>query len=351
MTEPDWSDATLPHRLTVTLLDPVTREPVGTLGVSEDGCEVTESMDAATRASARVTVPDWGEYRDGAWVRIDHTVDGTDWSETLFTGFVWTEGAAYRDGTLRAEPELVSALKALETCQLAWPYALDAGAWASAGCAAMCDAAMQPYRVEPTFVDHLFGEASVWDVGETHLDVLADLCALQGDDYDVTGDGTVRLLKRPDPAAVDPSFSLDCDAPGTPVLAAGLEVSTQRHQTINRAIVTYAGDDGDIWCGYSDADDATAAARRGYIVSETFDLDDAPDPCTALGLQRLAAERLEEARDGTGDEWSVRALWLPVHAGDVGTFAPPGGAPRRVQVREAVKTAGTWRVDLTLREV
>ena len=351
MTAPDWTDPTLPHRLTVTMLDPATRATVGTLEVSEDGCEVTESLDAATRASARITVPEWSRYVDGSWVRLTHTVDGTDWSEDLFTGFVWADDAAYRDGVLRAEPELVSSLKALETCQLAWPYVLDAGAWSSAGCVAMCEAAMQPWRMESGFVDHLFGEAAVWDVGETHLDVLADLCGLEGDDYDVSGDGTVRLLRRPDPDAVEPAFSLDADAPDTVVLASGLGVSTQRRQTANRAIVTYTGDDGDTWCGYSDAAGATAAARRGYIVSETFDLEDAPDPCTAMELQRLAAERLEEANADGGDEWTVRSLWMPVHAGDVGTWTPPGGTPRRVRVIEATRTAGTWRTDLTLREV
>lgn len=327
------------------------------LDVENSGCSITEGYYEGTRISAALSVPDWSGYDGYAWVRMTHGVEGTGYSQRLFTGFVWDEGATLTRGALSASPHCVSALKALDGDYTTHAVSVGRGGTAKAVAEQLLKGAARPLRFESGCPDHRFAESRVWDAGTSRLSLLNDLCDLMSARADVDPDGVVTLSRYVAPSQRAASRWIDGDAHGV-VLSADISRSSEAHQTPSRVIVTWSGSEGggdarhDVSIsGYADlpARSAFAWQRRGYLLSDVRQMNDMGDPRNVSHAQQLARSYLPG--ESTGTEWDVSMLWLPVHEGDVVQFRPPGMDWRKCLCKSLDIDLNKWTIKATLKEV
>ena len=351
MSEPDWASGEIGHRLVVEMVDPIDHASVrGALQVS--GGKVSWDAYSDTRASATIDVVDWSAYVPGSWLRVVHEVPAFGWSETLITGFVWDDGSpTTRSGGTSSSPSVMSAMKALQTDLMPCPMTVAEGGTASEAIAAVCgkDVPRRPYRILPGFADRRFTATRTYDVGDARLKILFDLCDACGARMDVDGDGTVTFARYVAPSGREPVASITCDAGDAVVLGSGIGRASSAAQDVNRSIVTWRDGD-DVVSGFADVPETSdlAPGRRGYSVAELHQIDDMSEPHTAAHAAEMAAGFL--GAGGSTVEWSISTMWLPVRAGDVVAFAPPGEASRRCVVKSLDADLSSWTMSMTLKE-
>ena len=347
----DWTDRELIHGLEVQMLDPVSRDAIGTLDPSYQGSTVTEGLSDSTYSSATLTFPDWSLWIENSWLRIVHTVPARDFSETLFTGFVYDEGAELYHGILRATPNLRSSIAAFEKHSLEGPFYAGEGSSAKQALESVLDHIGQPWRIAAGFTDYRFSDTRCWDPGTYWLSLAEDLLELCGGTVMADPDGTVVCKRDVDPASMSPSFSLNSDDEHTLVLDCKIKRSGNSRTVPGRTIVWFRDGEEQV-SGYAEVSSSNQASpsRRGYTVDDVVQLDDMDEPRTSARAAAIAKERVEKL-SAVVRAWDVKTMWFQVHAGDVGEFAPPGMESRKVRVADARKDLRSWTMDLTLEEV
>lgn len=350
MSEPDWTSTELLHRLKVQQLDPLTHEPLAELGVS--GGSVSWDYYADARVSASLVVPDWTEYTAGRWLRLIHSVAGTDYERTLMTGYVWDDGGATSlSGGTSANPSLMGALKALQTDVLTAPITVAVGGYAEAVIKTICTGAVpsRSYELLSGYINHRYTSLHTIDTGTSRLSALYDVCDTAGDRLDVDGEGVVTIERYVAPSERTATMLIDADAPDTVVLD-GVSRSTSQPQEANRVLVTWRDGDESV-SGYADVSSTSelAPGRRGYSIAEVKELTDMTEPHSAAHAAELAATYVKSQASQV--EWTVSTMWLPLAGGDVVMWAPPGEDARKCLVKSCDADLTTWTLTLTLKEV
>lgn len=356
MIEPDWRSVSLAHRLRVDMVDPIDHSlRRGQLEVS--GGRASTDIEADTRASLALEAVDWTQWVPGSWVRVTHSVG--DWSETLFTGFLASDGHRWASGGETASPRFYGALKAIEGDRLTRPLVAGIGARSSELIGRVLDGATPPreWRLLPGFSDSRYQNVTVFDAGRGRLDVLSDLCDACGARYGVTADGVVTVGADVAPSLMEPTFELDAGASDTTVLAGSVTRSDGALTAASRSIVTHrasssAASSSRAVSGWADVPSSSqlSSGRRGFTVAEVHEVSDMTDPVSDAHAAMLARDWLP--RDSEAPvEWQLDSAYLPVSAGDVGWWAPDGGRRRLVQVVCRDVDLATWVESLTLREV
>lgn len=352
MTAIDWTDQKLDHRLTCYMVDPNNHDVIlDVLELDLTGNQVTWGYETNTKVSAKISITDWNQYIDNAWIRLVHTIDGTDYERSLFTGFIWDDGMFYKSSVYGASPSLMGSLKALELDKLTAPITIGEGAFAKNLLKNILDKSGQDYHIASNTGNYRYTDTSVMDAGEKILDCVQNVCETASCEYHVSGDGVIQIVRYIIPSTANPKLEIDSNAGNTVVLAANLSHSTTRRQVASRSIVVYKQDE-DVMVSYADVSSKHQASpkRRGYTVAEVHEVRDLAEPVTQKSLSDLAKEYLTED-SASSTEWSVTCMWLPLEEGDVVMFAPPGQDMRKCLCKTVDADLHAWTVGLTLQEV
>lgn len=354
----DWSSPEVQHRLTVELVNATDHNSVlCPVELESSGNKISEGYYEDTRISASLSVIDWSAFDGYAWLRLTHSVDGTSYSETMLTGFVWDEGATVSRGVLTASPYVMSALKALANDYTTGALSVGQGGTAKSVASSVCRAAGRPIRFTGACPDFRFSDTRVWDAGTKRLDVLNDLADLMGARIDVDVWGSVVFDRYAAPSTREASMWLDAETPSV-VLSSDMKRSSDVHQTAGRAIVTWSGSEGDgdarhdvNVSGFADVSSRSvfSATRRGYQLSDVTQLNDMAEPHNASHAQQLARTCLPD--ETSGNEWDVELLWVPIHEGDVVMFRPSGMEWRKCLAKSLDIDLNKWTISATLKEV
>lgn len=349
----DWGDPELSTTVQVLQVDAHDRDSVlGTL----DFTAVTISYGYYTdsRVSAKVTTLEADRLIDGAWLRVVLEVDGQEWQQELFTGYVsGVDESRGPGGMVETSLELSSALMALDSDALPNLFCVGERATARQAIASIMDRAGMPWRFEAGAGDYRFTSTRLYDPGESLLSVLFDVAGTADMRIDVDGHGTVVFAGYTRPASVSPAVALDSDGPRSVVLASSVGRSSDQYAAANRSIVVWKDDDDSFITGYADVPSSSSGsyARRGVRVAEVHELQDMPEPRSVAHAQQLAQRYLQDDASW-GTEYQASVMWSgDVRCGDVVSFAPPGGAPVKVLVSAVDSDPLGMRMDLTLKEV
>lgn len=356
MSTPDWTNSELDHEFHVYMVDPIDHDStLGELEVYADGASITWSKsDDGIGVTASVEVPDWTKWIDNTWLRIIHRIPSHNYERVLGTFIVWDEGASGGLDTYTGSPELVSVFRGLEYDLM--PYILGIGKGASLKNVIARVMGQTPiqYRLSG-FKDYRFNEPYIFDVGESRLEVLRQLCSLSGNDIWPDSDGLVRISAKQYGYSAMPIYAIDCDAERSIVYEGSVHSFSDSRQVAGRSIAVWNGreeDGAESISGYMDVRSKHFASpqRRGYIVAELHELEDLPDPKSLRHVQDLASRWLvEDTQVSKG--WDIETVWLPFIAGDFIEFKPPGQDFRTCMIESITANLGSWTTSMSLREV
>lgn len=358
MSTPNWHSSELDHEFHVYMVDPVDHDSVlGELEVYADSGSVTwsEGDGDGVGLTASLEVPDWTKWIDGTWLRITHEIPSYRYSRILGTFIVWDEGASGGLDTYTGSPELVGVFRGLEYDLMPNILVVGEGASMKTAISRVLDASPISYQFSGSFKDYRFTEPHIFDAGESRLNVLRDLCDLGGNTIYPGDKGFVLITPKPTPYNTSPSFTIDCDSADSIVYEGTVHPESDSRQVAGRSIAIWNGreDEGAAsLSGYADvsANHFASPQKRGFIVSEVHEVDDLPYPRTQIHLQTLARKWLKDDSTATVS-WNLETSWLPLVAGEIVTFRPPGGSFRKCKVDTISANLGSWTSSLTLKEV
>lgn len=353
----NWADGEISHVVRALAVDAhdhasVIRE----MDLAEDAGTVTGEYYSDTRSQAAPALADWSQWPTNAWVRIVHEVPAANYSQTLFTGFVWDEGrGSETGGVVPAKPTLMSAVKALDVELLCTPHTV--GEWLTMSdffgrLMAEGAAGPRPWRRGTNFRDYRFSEPRTWGPDVSVLSCVNDLCDLAVCRLDVDPDGTLRLDGYVSPRERAPRCTIDANDPRGVVVEGSVTPGGDERQTPSRYLLWRSDSaNGEETYGWGWADragnDPHGSWQRGYAVTKADSVSDS-DGVTDFWSE--ARRRLAGTDAGTR-EWQVSTMFLPLSEGDVVDFAPLDAGPRRCLVKSCETNLGAMTCALTLKEV
>ena len=359
MSTPNWSDPELDHEFHVYMVDACDHNSIlGELEVYSDSASVSWSQgdDQGIGLTASIEVPDWNQWVKGSWLRIVHRIPSCNYSRILGTFIVWDEGVSGGLNSYTSSPELVGVFRGLEYDLLINNFSIGEGASMKDVMRRVMDATPIECRFSGTYNDYIFSGSYIFDVGESRLDVMRDLCDMGGDIMWPGDTGYVLITAKQDLINSMARFTIDCDSEDSIVYEGSVQEVTTARQVAGRSIAVWNGDDEDegqvSLSGHSDVSSNHFASpgRRGYVVAELHELEDLSPPRTLIHVQEEAKRWLKE--DSTSvTQWNIQTMWLPVVSGDIIDFRPPGGKFRHCVIDTVNADLGNWSTSMTLREV
>ena len=148
----------------------------------------------------------------------------------------------------------------------------------------------------------------VYDIGESYLDILYDICDKTDNRMDLDGHGRVTLSQSVDHSMVDPIWTLDYNDPRSMIIEGSVKMDAQIDDVPSRAIVINQNIIGyvDVPSSYS-----YSAAHRGYIKAEKYSESSATNTKKAIDM---ATKYLNSYT--LGGQWTMDCLYFPCHCGD-----------------------------------
>lgn len=306
----DWSDQTMPHWITVQMLQPQMLDSViGELeGIDLSNSSVSANYSTDTRTSAKLRVVN-GNWVRGSWLRI--IAHYPDYERELGTYVV------------SGEPfQLSGSVYDLELQSLLWAYAQDECPWpltVSSGANVVNCAKNECGSFKTNFPQSSAKttESITYDAGTNRLKRHFDLLAIANLRADVDGHGVFTaeeadLIKAP-------SFTVSLEDPKG--IAHGDITRESDFLTMpNRAGVSYKwtvdGNDKAVYA-HSDTKGNASPVVRGYAVTELKVLEDLNPP-----TQAHAQEEADKLRDSFTEsvEWRLNCRYFPVWEGDAIIF-------------------------------
>ena len=186
-------------------------------------------------------------------------------------------------------------------------------------------------------------KAIVYDVGESYLSILFDICDMTENRMDVDGHGNITFSPSVDHATVTPIRTLDYDDPRSMIIEGSVKRETNVDDMPSRAIIVNEG-----IVGYADVEDGLAysALQRGYIKAEKYDDKDA----TTKAKAKKSAETHLSAFTYAA-EWTMDCLYFPCSTGDNVIFVMDG--EKHLCMIQSIDPleVNTMTMTITLKEV
>lgn len=314
-----WDNPTLEHYFTVQMVDP---NNLSTVRGELSGVEATGSLslqyDSDTRASASITTAVKQGSSDGwdgtAALRIIHHV-GSNYKETLFTGFVtacpWSES----NGKHEVSYTLSSTLYGMSTHRLVYAYTIAKKGSGVEALKKLFEYGYRKYTLNNGVLDYTYTSAQVYSGDKDFLEVAHDIADTCNDRIDVAPSGYVTLSKYVAPASRSPKyyFSIyDSDSP----FYGDISGDDDKSEIPGRIVVSAKDSDNEL---IAEAEVSSTSiyspSRRGYKVDSYYSID-LDDDTTQAYVNSLAKQYLEASRTPTYT-MDVNMLYRPLTAGDI----------------------------------
>lgn len=348
----DWRDTA--HSWDVAALVVDQHDPDAVLGALSgldlSGCTVTEGYYTDTRVSADVqTAATAGDgYVDLARIRLILSVPELGWSRELMTGFVTGATPSEDRGVTTMRYELDSTLWALSVDALDHRVVIGSQGSMVEAAGKLIDSCGFGHDLARA-QDRLFQTATVWEVGDTPLGVLYDMCA-SSSRLGVDGHGLVTMEPYLAPSARSPQYDIDPEDPRTLVLSEPIEEERGDFEVPGKAVAIASVGSGEDVAGAALATPSSRASweRRGYRLAKTYSWPGSGAP-TAAQLSEYAASMLAQAADAAR-RWSLKVAYMDARAGDVVSYRHRDGW-HRCLVQSVTTRLGDMTQELTLKEV
>lgn len=339
----DWRDPARRDVIRFQMVDPNDLDRIyGDLtDVQLGSSSITYGYYTDTRYSSGISFLKSNNYVENAWVRIIHDVPAADYSVELGT-FVPSSPSETRKGAVVVKLSLQSPLWALKDDLLTAKFSVGKGASLLAAIRRVMEGANRPYLLNNPN-DTTASNAIVYDVGESKLKILHDLCDQSGNRVDIDGHGRLLIEPVPDRASLTPTWTLDYDDPRGMIIEGSLKMESEIDDLPSRAIVVNGNS-----IGFADLPDGVSysAHQRGYIKAEKYEDKTANSTARA---EESARRFLDSATKAV--VWSMDALYFPCAPGENVNFILDG--VKHVCMIQSVDPLklDTMTMGLTLREV
>lgn len=345
-----WRDQTRVDELTVQMVDPHTLSVVrGELGSVMD-CTITEGYFTDGRVSGQVTALDDDTYVADSMLRIVHRIPDIGYSAELLTGYVTQLQRDHSDNSTTTTYSLDSTLWALSEDTLPRHFSIGAGATTDQAFESVLRKTCgREYLLLPGAKNSRFSQTVVYELGDSFLSDLFDICDRSGNRLDVDGHGRITIAAYVPPSAREPDWVIDANESRSIVLDEGDGWTDKPGEAYNRVIVVHKNGDNET-VGYVDAGAGYRYANgnvgwlRAKVISENDLSPDTSARATELARQRLAENVTVET------ERKVKCMYFPVHEGEVIRFSLDGDT-RKCLVKQVDADLSDWTVSLTLKEV
>lgn len=358
----DWADTTHSNIIRVYDVDPHTlavRQEIQ--GVELSSSNLTWGYYTDTRTSGSLQVKD-SNHIAHSLIRIIYSIPEWNYSRTLGTYVVTNDDSERNKGSWITTYELHSALTMIEKDYIPCHYVAGKGGKAKDLMSKMIKGVPRPFYFLDSAKDYTFKENKIYELGDSVLSDIFDMCDLSNNYLNVDGNGYITIGAYANPSTITSSWNLSVTDSKT-LLLDGISRSSDHLSMPTRAIVTYKGSeqykegettktrDVEI-VAYADATSGETRAARGYEVAEVHTLQNL-DPTTKAAAQSWANKYL--TLDHTPSyEWTIKSLYMPMEIGQTCTITFPDG-PDKGSHHCLIKTISTsldyLDLSITLKEV
>ena len=339
----EWRDSARRDVIRFQMIDPNNLDIVfGDLtDVQLGSSELTYGYYTDTRYSCGISFLKSNNYVENAWVRIIHDVPAAGYSNELGT-FVPTSPSESWQGAVVVTLDLQSPLWAIKDDLLTAKFSIAKKTSIMSAVKRVLENCNRPYVLaNPN--DVTTEEPIVYDVGESYLTILHDLCAQSGNRADIDGHGQIVIEPLKDHASMTPSWTLDADDPRGMIIQGTIRMESEITDLPSRIIVVNGNA-----IGVADLPDGGrySAHQRGYVKAEKIDDKTATNASKA---NAAAMKYLDSASMAV--VWSMDTLYFPAHTGENVTFILDG--EKHICMIQGIDPVrlDTMTMGLTLREV
>lgn len=343
MSNIDWSDPARRDNIHFQMVDPNNLDDV--YGDLEDvqlgSSSITYGYYTDTRYSSGISFLKSNNYVENAWIRIIHEVPLSGYSKELGT-FIPTSPSETRTGAVVRTLDLQSPLWGLKEDLVPSKFSIGKKTSMLEAFKRVCDTCNRPYIFQnPNDVKTT--KSIVYDVGESYLNILFDICAQTDNRMELDGHGRILLSPSVDHSTLTPTWELNTDDPRSMIIEGSIQMDTEIDELPSRAIVVNGG-----VVGVADLDDGIgySAHQRGYTKAQKYSDNGATNKSKAASL---AKNYLDTASKTI--HWSMDCLYFPCVCGDNAIFILDGEKHYCMIQSIDPLNLDTMTMTITLREV
>ena len=312
----DWRDPARRDEIRIQMVDPNNLDNIygDMTDVQLSETSIVYGYYTDTRYAASIQFLKPNNYVENAWIRIIHDVPKEGYSNELGT-FIPTSPSESRTGAVVVSMSLESPLWGIKEDLLTAKFSIGAKTSLLSAIQRVCNNCNRPYLLEnPNDVKS--NKAIVYDVGESYLKILLDLCEQTNNRVEVDGHGRFVIVPLPDYASLTPTWYLDNLDPRSMIIENSIKMETEVGTLPSRAIVVNGNA-----IGFADLPDGISYSsfQRGYVKAEMIEDKTAT---TKASAESVARNKLNTTHKSV--VWSMECLYFPCKCGDNVTFVLDG---------------------------
>lgn len=315
---------------------------------------ITWGYDSDTRVSAQISVLD-PTFPEGSWVRL--VVEAPGYSEEIGTFAVsHVKREEVGENSLLVTYDLQSVLWALSEDRGGYHYCIGAGVDSKkAFRTIVSDVCGKKYEVLPGCRATSSGSATIYEIGDTFLHILFDICDKANNRLDCDGHGRVTMGAYTAPAKREPDVAIDERDSRSIVIDSGLTEDDGTGEAFNRTVVHYKGrpegSDSDVEItalSGASSSEPISAATRGVTRTQVHEVNDM-SPVTQARANQLLNDYIPDDRDRNILR-DRHIMWIPIHGGTVIKWTDMRGSTSKWLAKTVEGDFGSWTMKLTLRK-
>lgn len=351
----DWTNQNRVDEIVIELVDPNNlnrvRDTLDNVIVGNSSLDFGYYTD--TRVSGSIETID-DNYDGTSFLRIVHSVKGTDYKKPLATLAVSSDDGSINKNSIKKTYECKSALAMLEKDYIPDIFSIGIGAYAFDVISKTLSGASRPYLINNSANNYRYSEAKTYELGDSRLSNLFDMCDISNNRIDVDGNGYVTVDKYISPSNKNIKYIIDLADERTNVID-GINFSSDKFSVPNMVIAkssTKTDDEEKPFWGYAVSSGEYSRAKRGYTICEIVEVDKV-DPQNSAGASAYAQKKLEELSAPT-NEWTLSLLYLPLNTGDTVSLEfqeEDEKVIKKCMVKNISLNLGTMVEQVTLKEV
>lgn len=345
----DWTDRSIPDEVHVMMVDPhnldIVRGELENLILSD--CSVFYGYNTDTRTSAKLATLG-SNYIDNSWLRIIHKRG--DFTEELGTYVL--EKSPEHSWEKKAEKysyQLQSVLWSISKDYATYHYSIGKGAYTLNIFDDICKIVKKINLHEAGARNYRYSASKVFEVGDSWLSFLFDICETANDRLDIDGHGRITISPYYSPTEITPSWDIDADSKRTMLLSDAITWSASNDAVPGRALVIYSNGDTEIIAS-SDQPSSSPYSddQRGYTITNTYQISDMT-PVTKARAQQLASQYLSQQKQIVQCQCSM--LYFPCRPGET-MYLTIDGNRKKYQIKNVDPVnLKDFTMGLTLREI
>lgn len=308
MSNIDWRDPARKDIIHFKMVSPNNLDEVaGDLtDVQLGSSSITYGYYADTRYSSGISFLKSNNYIENAWVRIIHEVPSANYVSELGT-FIPTSPSESRNGATIVTLDLQSPLWGLKDDYTTSKFSIAKNTSYVDAFIRVCDTCNRPYVLNSPNITKAT-KAIVYDIGESYLDILFDICDKTDNRIDLDGHGRITLSPTIDHSLLTPTWTLDYDDPRSMIIEGSLKMDPQVDDIPSRAIVI----NGNI-VGVVDVPDGLSysASARGYIKAAKYSESSANNASKAKSMAQTYLNSYSQS-----NQWTMDCLYFPCSCGE-----------------------------------